>query len=105
MKFPKAKYILCSLGILLFFYFSVTKCINTYRIEQQGGWWRNYIAECKDGYSGTYEDFILSLYWGDVLDGLIYTSACVIAFVIIHIALKLIIRAFRFHRRAFVNRA
>lgn len=104
MKFPKVKYIFYSLVVLLFLYFSASECLNTYRIERQGGWWRNYIAECKEGYSGTYDDFISSLYWGDVLDGFIYAVICVIVFCIIYIASKLIIWAFRFHRRAFVNR-
>ena len=105
MKIPKVKYIFCILAVLIFLCFSATECLNTYRIERQGGGWRNYIAECKEGYSGSYDDFISSLYLGDILDGFIYTTVCVIAFALIYIALKLIIRAFRFHRRAFVNRA
>lgn len=105
MKSTKANYIFGGLAVLIFLCFSATECLNTYRIERQGGWWRNYIAECGEGFSGTYEDFIRSLYWGDILDSFIYTTICVIALAIIYIFLKLIIRAFRFNRRAFVNRA
>lgn len=73
MKLPKTKYISLVVAAISFIYFAVCECSHTYRIEQQGGWWRNYIAKCKDGYTGTYDDFIRALYIGDLTESLIFS--------------------------------
>lgn len=88
MRLCKHTYFLVGLSAIVFIYSTINECLHTYRIAQHNGWWRNYISERENGFSGSYDDFIISLYLGDIFDSFLIAMALLVVLLILAIVVK-----------------
>lgn len=58
-------------------------CLDTYTVDNNIGWWRNYYDELSLGYKGTYDDYVRSLYMYDLWESLLLTVTIIVCVVLI----------------------
>lgn len=58
-------------------------CLDTYTVDKNIGWWRNYYNELSLGYKGTYDDYVRSLYMYDLRESLLLTVTIIVCVVLI----------------------
>ncbi len=107
IRLLKYGYFKCLLGTFALFY-CVSLYISwhdTYMCDRINGFWRNYVYEVSLGYSGTYVDYVRSIYIANLWDSFlmaIVMMACLFAvvllFTVIRRILKRVVSEYRYRK-------
>ena len=94
LKYGYFKYLL---GTFVLFY-CVSLCISwhdTYMCDRINGFWRNYVYEVSLGYSGTYVDYVRSIYIANLWDSFLMAvvmTACLFTVVLLFTVIRRLLK-------------